>query len=115
MCTLLFGIEHPFFPLACISQKEPSSQSIVLGILMSLCLSERIVKISKKPMLESRCTSGSSLLKYIMINYHHRSLGGGFGQPLLQVTLDILLHKDEVGQVITTYFLETSQQNDEIA
>jgi hypothetical protein len=115
MCTLLFGIEHPFFPLACISQKEPSSQSIVLGILMSLCLSERIVKISKKPMLESRCTSGSSLLKYIMINYHHRSLGGGFGQPLLQVTLDILLHKDEVGQVIAAYFLETSQQNDQIA
>jgi hypothetical protein len=66
-----------------------------------------MVKTSKNPMLESRCTSGSSLLNYIMINYHHRSFNTGYGQLqlLLQLIFYVVLREDEVRQVGVVYSL----------
>ena len=108
--SLPLRIEHPLLPLTCIITGVPSSQSMVLGMRTSLFFSDRIVKMSKKLVLESKCSRCSSLAEYIMINYH-RSLGAGLRQPLLQVALDVLLHQHKVRQVVAAVLLEATHQD----
>jgi hypothetical protein len=86
MALIPFGVEHPLFPLPCITKFKPSSQIKVLGIRMSLLLRLRMVKTSKKATSESRRTS-SSLPLYISINYHFTVEDFGSQEPIVVLRL----------------------------